>query len=365
MNLSAEEEVLHLIASGVIRLAEGSTPGISLTVPYPPALQMGLDRLVLACIRRGTAPVQGVPDLLAWCRRPLATWPLDLGPDTVGLDDRLLIGTRPTQVCDEWAVEAGDVIADREETVLLHAVLTACRLADRPQDYVAFRRWLIEHPVVTALELQQARATEALALLAEHLRSAYTDAPVECESEGVFRLCPDCGNLLWPTVGNAWVCDDSRCRPAPEQSLSRISARGGVLWLKRGIRRYVAAPGRAELDLLRRLQGRGLLVDLWPAYDAYDLRIQFPNGEVWAVDMKDWSNPVRLASRVKPIPDNPPWARAYFVFPDVRKDERPDYVRAFKARCRVLRTAPPIVGAMFATHFVSQVTRRMKEIGHA
>jgi|SRR5579859_8198934 len=362
MKLSAAEETLYLVASGVIRLVEDSTSSSPLA--YPPSLQMGLDRLALACIRQGVAPVQGVPDLLIWCHRPLATWPLDLEPDAVGPDDRLLIGTRPTTICDEWAVAVADVIADREETVLMHAVLTACRLADRPQDYVAFRRWLIEYPVITALELQQARASEALAPLAEQLRSAYSEAPAECESAGSFRTCPDCGNLLWPTVGNGWVCDDSRCRPAPESRLPRIPARGEVLWLKRGVRRFVAAPGRAELDLYKRLQNPGLIVDLWPAYDAYDLRIQFPNREVWAVDMKDWSNPVRLANQVKPIPDTPPWTRAYFVFPDARRDERPDYVRAFKTRCRVLSSAPP-VGAMFATNLVNQVSRRLKEIGYA
>jgi hypothetical protein len=77
------------------------------------------------------------------------------------------------------------------------------------------------------------------------------------------------------------------------------------------------------------LEALGLDVELWPAFDRYDLRIVFPNREVWAVDVKDWANPFLLARRVKPIPSDPPWTRAYFVFPDERRAQREDYLRAF------------------------------------
>ena len=33
---------------------------------------------------------------------------------------------------------------------------------------------------------------------------------------------------------------------------------------------------------------------MWPQFDAYDLRIPFPDGTAWAIDVKDWANPSLL-----------------------------------------------------------------------
>src|SRR5438876_5726591 len=87
---------------------------------------------------------------------------------------------------------------------------------------------------------------------------------------------------------------------------------------------------------------RGLSVELWPAFDAYDLRIEFADGRVWAVDVKDWTNPIRLARLVDRIPNAPSWDRGYFVFPRERIQRQRDYVRLFEANCDVLGGNPPL-----------------------
>src|SRR6266571_6322503 len=89
-NLSPNELTIHFIASGLVHSAEQTLRGKRIEYPYPIALQRGLNRLVLACIQRGISAVQGVPDLLDWCRRPIHSWGLDLNLEEIGLTDTLL-----------------------------------------------------------------------------------------------------------------------------------------------------------------------------------------------------------------------------------------------------------------------------------
>jgi hypothetical protein len=64
------------------------------------------------------------------------------------------------------------------------------------------------------------------------------------------------------------------------------------------------------------------------------LKLVFPDGEVWAVDVKDWENPFLLAKRVGPFVEEPRWDRAYFVFPDHRAVLKPRYSQAFGSTWR-------------------------------
>src|SRR5690349_8194944 len=91
----ADHITVQLIATGVRDASEQRLQGRPLIVPYPPALQRGLNRLVLAGIRRGERPVQHVPELLEWCEQPLATWPLALDAQAVGPGDTLLLDGKP------------------------------------------------------------------------------------------------------------------------------------------------------------------------------------------------------------------------------------------------------------------------------
>src|SRR5206468_2770815 len=122
--------------------------------PYPDALQKGLDKLTVRCLRQGIAPPASLPDLLAWCReRPFSEWGLELGGEIAGPGDHLLNGSQPTAFCQEWAVDSGDVESEVIERRLLHSVIASCRQAGDQQGYVAFRKLLIEKPVLTTLQL--------------------------------------------------------------------------------------------------------------------------------------------------------------------------------------------------------------------
>lgn len=363
--LHSDELTVHLIASGLVAFATGSRERPALILPYPPTIQRGLNRLTLTCLRRGYQPPQGLMDLLDWCRRPLASWNLLLPEGSVAGDERLLDGQLPTATCEAWARTGNDVEAELSEERLLLNVISVCRGARDPLAYTTFRRKLIEQPVMSAFEYQLALGEPALELLVDQFRAAYEPAPLSAARNSQLGTCATCGNLLLRTQHDQWVCEDEVCRAVGSLEPGRlIPVRDDVVWLRRDLRRYIAAPGRAELRLAEAFEGMGLTVELWPAFDRYDLRVTFPDETVWALDVKDWGNPFLLARSVnhKPFPVDPPWMRAFFVFPDARRTQRSDYLRAFTNSCRILSER---VGACFERDVLQRAKQKLQRGDYA
>jgi hypothetical protein len=366
IELPSDVLLLHLIATGVIQLAERVARGTPIDSHYPVPLQIGLNRLNVIRYRQGLSLVRSVPDLLSWCRRPLKEWALDIALAQLDPDDTLLEAQFPTSICEALACATSDVEADLSERRFMSAVFSTCQTAHAPETYVTFRRLLIEHPVLTEFELiQQRNDHPELNLLTDHLKVAYEDAPLDYIFKEHFYCCPICGNLQQPTVKkDRLLCEEERCRRQQAKKPGRvIPAREHVLWLKRGLRRFVTLPGLTEVRLERKLLKLKLQVDLWPDFDSYDLRIEFPDGKAWAVDVKDWANPFLLALNVKNIPLSPPLERGYFVFPDERSWQT-DYVRAFRNACNSRKSSGKVmiggnIQAKFERHFLADVKKRL------
>jgi hypothetical protein len=331
--LTTDELTLHLVATGVIALTQRVALGEPI-YPYPEALQRGLDRLTVAALRRQAASPQGIPALLDWCRRPIHTWPLDLPVGLIEPHDTLLIGNQPSSTCDDWACAHPDAEAELTERRLMQRVFDLCSQANDTAGYVAFRSLLISAPTMTALELQQQCIRPELLRLADVLRDSYQPAPRAWANKGVFTCCAHCHNLLIPLAQGGYVCETETCRYEKGSLLGRrMAAHETPMWLARGLRRFVAGPGRAEQRLANATAAFGLRVELWPALDRYDLRITLPDGSVWAIDVKDWANPYLLARRLHTLPSDPPWDRAFIVVPNHRLKQRPDYLRAIRKAC--------------------------------
>ena len=321
-----ETDLIAVIASGLTvahRLTSGGNPQ---AFRYPAALQRGLDRLTVHCLLAGETPPAGVPDLLRWCTRPLGTWRPALGGSHVA-EEVLLDAGVPTRACAEWAVESADVETELVENRLIAAV----RATGRPDTYTAFRTMLIREPVLTELEFEQRRTQVALRPVHDVLGECYRPATAEFRDGAEFVCCRDCRSLLLPDRGGL-RCVDDRCprRGAPRPG-RRLAAVTGVRSLIAPMRLFVASPGRAELRLHEALRRTGVEVELWPALDAYDLRITLPNGQVWAVDVKDWSSPVRLARRLGPLRESPPWDRAFVVPAREAVAAVPAYLKTLRA----------------------------------
>ena len=210
--------ILALIASGLVEAHGTVSQGAPLRVPYPRPLQRGLDRLTLACLVARELPPAGVPELIRWCEGPLGRWPVQIGTEEFAGEVLLESGV-PTRACQEWAIDATDVEAEIFENEIISDVRRICRAAGRSSTYVAFRRLVIEEPVLTELEFQQALMDPKLIVIAEQLKRCYPPAPIECERNGSVECCGDCGNLLLQT-DDRQLCVDDRC---PRRSLPRVA----------------------------------------------------------------------------------------------------------------------------------------------
>lgn len=366
---SREDSVLALrqCATGLLALADRSSGGEDeWAYPFPQALQRGLNRLALACLWRGRPPIGDLAALVELAEQPLAAWPLDLPLDEYDLAATLLTpdGTgRPTQVCEELALARGELeVAVREEG-LMSQVLARCRAANAQDDYVAFRRLLIEHPVLSHDELLAVVDQAEFLRLQNETLSAFPLIPPHYLRDGHVRLCTHCGCVTTPVhvIGGAvrWACVEMSCKgalqPALDEACAHLDAHKDIHWLRPDLRRYILAPGRPELALATALERLDLNVELWPGVDRYDLRVTFPRGEIWALDVKDWSNPVQLAAHLQAIPPDPPWTSAYFVFPDARRERYlaetgGEYSRVFMERCATL-------GKVCDSRYASEIVR--------
>ncbi|MBF6399459.1 hypothetical protein IU438_27185 [Nocardia cyriacigeorgica] len=334
--------LLRTIATAVIRLADATGPQ-ALSVPYDSEAVRALNGTVLACLKLGAEPPASLPDLLLWCRtRPIEDWPLDLPEDAFGPDDRLIDeqSGEPTQLCHEWWVGGRDSAAAEFDRAVIRSAMKRCQEASSPESYSAFRRLLVTAPVLTSDKELEVATDLYLEPVRELLALAYAPAPLGYRRRGKFVTCGRCGTLLTPTLDEGWWCERDQCRsrgPAPLGRELSATGAGALLYLVRPLRHFVTGPGLAEIELERRLRAmHGLRVEMWPGYDAYDIRITFPDNHVWAVDVKDWAHPGLLGQAARPVQPEPPYDEAFWVVPQFRVDTRRDYLGIF-ARHRAAR----------------------------
>ncbi|MER7207472.1 hypothetical protein [Streptosporangium sp. NPDC000239] len=326
--------LLHTIATAVVRLSE-ITDLESFTLPYPAEAQRALDRTVLACLLRGAQPPASLPELLAWCRtRPIEDWPLDLPQDAFGPDDFLVDpdSATPTQLCHEWWVRARDSAAEQYDRTVIRWAMRLCRENEAPESYTAFRRLLVERPVLTGNDMFEVATDLALEPVRELIGQIYDRVPAGFCRDGVYVTCARCLTLLVPLTDGGWWCERDRCRrqgQPPAGWRLHIDEVGALSQLRRPLREFVTGPGRAEVDLERELRALRLPVEMWPGFDAYDLRITFPDGWVWAVDVKDWAHPGLLSRAATAVRREPPYDEACWVVPRHRVEARPDYLEIY------------------------------------
>ncbi len=319
--------LLHTVASAIAQLSRRQSPG---DLVYEDGVQRAYNHLVLRCLLAGSEPPASVPGLVTWASRtPVGKWP---GSSLQG--DELLVdgATRtPTQYCLEWALPVTDAPAEIFENQVIDDALAACRAARSPASYTAFRRLLITRPVLTATDLAALAAEIDLVPVFEVIRRCYEPAPAAYIRDGQFQLCGRCGCLLVPLRDGGYRCELDRCCADGRTTRGTVlPAANLVLQLSRPLRVFITSPGLAETDLEKTLRKAGLVPEMWPLFDAYDLRVPFPDGTAWAIDVKDWASPSLLGARTMELRASPPHNRAFIVVPAYRFQVREDYARAFR-----------------------------------
>jgi hypothetical protein len=326
------ENLLRMVASAVVRLSQQSGPQDSV---YDSTVQNTYNQLVLLCLRKGQAPPASVPEMVRWAaERPIGEWPWSLPDDFDGGEAFLVdaLTRTPTQQCWEWRVAARDVAAEQVENQLMREAIAECRAANAPESYTAFRRLLIRQPVLTDAERAALADDLDLELLHDVIKRCYEPAPASYLRDGAYAVCARCQCLLAPIGRDRYVCELERCRRDQHPKVGQmVQARrgGGLCQLNRPMRMFITGPGLAETDLESALIQRELRPEMWPNFDAYDLRITLPRGRVWAVDVKDRSNPALLGRSAQPLRPDPPYDEGFLVAPQYRFDEREDYGRVY------------------------------------
>jgi hypothetical protein len=303
-------------------------------LPYPASAQRAVDLLAARALRRGGDAPTSVPDLVRRCRDiPLAQWDLDLAAWRLADTDLLVdpVTITPSQLCYEWAVDAPDATADLIENDLLQEVISTCRERGLPSSYVAFRRLLIEQPILDQPSWLKVTLDPRLDPLLDLVKASYHPMPAAYVRDEIVLPCGRCRCPLSPTLDGGWACELDRCRWEGPQLGQPIPTGHDLHVLSRPLRVFITGPGRAEIELEAALKRLRLQVEMWPNIDTYDLRVSFPSGQIWAVDVKDRASPSILGRTAAALRANPPYSRAFYVVPDYRREQREDYGRVFRA----------------------------------
>lgn len=356
MTMIDEEDFLAGLASAIIQLSESETPA---KTAYAPVVQRVYNQFVLRTMsddaHRTPGSVPEMIDIIAG--RPIREWL----PGSDSTDVLVHADTRtPTGTCLETRYRNADPIGESFENRIIDQVFSACREAESPPTYEAFRRLLIEKPAMLRSTMEREFSELILVPVSDILRECYQQAPATLRRGDHYALCAGCKSLLVPLADDdRWRCVMDRCHHDDANPIGELlKANEPVFQLKLPLRAYITGPGLFEVKLEKEMKSLGLPVEMWPNYDAVDLLITFPDNVKWAVDVKDYANPSVLGHRFTRIPSKPTHDRGFLVVPEYRFKADRSYPRRF-AHARELAGHGKDIVPTRDTHFVKDVKAKL------
>lgn len=328
-------------------------------------LQLGWDKLAQLCYRHSTPPPLHLPDLVSWLHEPPAMWPgIGFLFQTEESGEALLSFGAPSQACLELGRDihlATDL--DRElGDIPFKSILEYCREQRKPDQYTLARRFLCEHPYLGDGTVTISHRLDLDRPIREWLSQAYEPVPQVCirqvNGQPSIALCPRCGwPLQWRT--ERANCYSELCTHIVGQLSDRARWRPYVreaCQTKRAEQNSIVGPEQPLLALYHQLVDEFHLdCELWPHIDACDLLVRFPNGPVWALDLKDYQSPRKLALALDPFTTAIDWDQAFYIFPDHRNRGR--YLHTF----RQFWARERHVEALFVSGFLSRVEEELAD----
>lgn len=300
----------------------------------PAAWRAGSARLWWRCQEQGAVSPESDLDLLAWCARPFAAWPVSLSLSAQDLQSCLVVGEELSGFAEQGArMAVADVEAEWTENRVYHALRTAASAGGGDDDaeveriYAVLRRRLIDHPVVTDLEVKQWEKElsrtdgNGQTFVRRLVHEAYLPRP----APGAYQYlrCPGCRNPV-PDAGTP--CGTPGC-PAGAAEKVTVRALAVIYEQHRATRRFIHDPGLVEARILDALAGHKELagrvrVTPYPGIDALDILIEFLTGssggvavaETWGADAKDQES-ARLLGKAFSWPGSIACDRRFLVLP--------------------------------------------------
>lgn len=329
--MHSTQTVVSFIASGLIKWQHNYEKNNSY-YPMPEELKRGINMLAAIWTEDSKDYPKDNHEIIKFLSNPISSWGLDKGYGFEA-DEALLQYGELTDLCYELAVDNKNIEEELTQKVILD-VMNTCRAEEDQQGYVNFRKKIIENPILKKEELINWANDIASSSAADLLKEFYEDIPIYAVNrDGAVYKCSYCGwTVEWDKDGNG-RCHNSLCHQYTNnfRKIKKLKEEPKKLVrLKRGCMRYLAKPGKYELILKEKLLKLGLKVELWPNFDLYDLKVIFPDGEIWAVDMKDYSNPDLLVARLGSFPEEAYYNKAFYVIPQYRYSFNPTFERVFE-----------------------------------
>ncbi|MFJ7212895.1 hypothetical protein [Amycolatopsis sp. NPDC098790] len=244
-----------------------------------------------------------------------------------------------------------------------HRVFTAIINTTKQDEYVASRKFLVEHPAGREQELVEQRDRTGGVRLAP---GGYRDIPEKqvyrgSDGRGWWWPCPDC---KWPMAVSS--AGKVRCRYRPHSAVYDLlpearpklrrrddgprallpvsQAVEGAKCADAGVWRFVVVPGVSELRIAAAAERANAKVQLWPHRDRYDLLVR-AGREKFAVDVKECLSFSSLIDRLR---TRPPSAR--ILLP-----------KSFEWQLEPLTEALPGLAVTTETKFLSQVRAAVRK----
>ncbi|WP_150494481.1 hypothetical protein [Streptomyces kanamyceticus] len=344
------EVLLTLVASGLVGLSSWQGE-VNLRRPYDDRLQLGLDRLAVACARTDSSTLPtGIADLVwEWCAtKPMRDWPLVFDPDAEADGELLLVDGEPSEFCREWVRATPDVVGDVHESALVRQVKDVAKALGRPELYAHWRLELTRNTLLSPAELIRLknRFLDA-APWAEWIDESYEPVPSEGMVDGQIAVCRGCRQWMTAERDASWKCPSWRCAQGRFADDPEFRSAQGAFRLRAELVRYIALPGLPELELAEALARLGARVVLYPGLDALDVVAIWPSGFAIGVDVKDWRNPYLLARSIKRFPEwtgaHPyAYSQGYIAVPTDRTRGKDRYLRILGRHSSALSTQPQL-----------------------
>lgn len=324
-------QLLQLMSVGLLQVQKSASKGAPL-IPLNATLKQAWEQLCFLCFQAGELPPRSLPELIDWLNRPVCTWAV-IG-DVLSAPEYqspLLQNGDPSSLCIQLGSPAMDAYNPRLELEDEHfkRIYQLCKQRGDAGQYSKAREFICRNAILedyyTVFSANEYGWDDDILHL---IKACYEDIPsqfrIKDKSEEYVFLCPVCGWTLRRRRGEVFCHEDGSCAATHgdlTEGACKLAYRPGMSRTLEGIQRYVVAPERELIKLADTLtETWGVSATLYPGIDAYDLLIEFINGQRWAVDMKDHRNAAGLAMALRSFPYSPPWDRAFYVFPDERAD---------------------------------------------
>lgn len=347
--------------------------------PYPYLLQLGLHRLSLVMGLKYPCTEMGLMRLF---EQPVSDWYPEAVPELFDPSVGLLYDGEISEEADSYLfelLEAGSLSSLRwqqiaSENLRFRDLLQALKHVSEKdaetaqQEYVLLRRFLIERPYTTTEALRKTFGRSKYATPAK--AGEFYNNPIR-ETQSIW-VCNRCGPLDYRHGQlrgvKPSVCNDHR----KELSyVHKLKSQRDWRRLKHGLHLRVCIPGIPEVELFEALEALcdtgvpGLIqVELYPGLDRYDLRLQFSDSSVWAVDVKDYPDPTKLSCKLLPISGcgSLRYSESFYVVSQAYIEKNSLYLSTARLSADKL---PKKTQLLSDAVFLQQVMRKIEKLGKA